>query len=99
MPDRYMVQEFASATGMNEDEIRFFEQVFHEFLVFSRSGPGRNEFSREHVDMLSRIRKLIHVRGRSIDEAKLELKGVPDRFDSPQNIFPSIEGNRKESAL
>ena len=64
-------------------------------------GPTRTEnvFSQDHVDILSRIRELIHVRGQSIDEVKLELKDVLNRSDSPQDIFQPVEGNIKESAL
>ena len=99
MSNQYAIQEVANVTGLDECEIRFFEQVFREFLAFSRPDPDRNVFSQDHVDILSRIRELIHVRGQSIDEVKLELKDVLNRSDSPQDIFQPVEGNIKESAL
>lgn len=76
MLQRYSIQQVVQATGLEESEIRFYEQVFREFLTFSQLGLDKNEFSQDHVDVLCRIKELIHRHGRSIDEVKRELKAV-----------------------
>jgi flagellar biosynthesis protein FlhG len=74
MTQRYTIQEMSQACGLEECEIRFFEQVFREFLTFSQLGLDQTEFTQDHVDLLQRIRKLIHEEGRSIEEVKRELR-------------------------
>ena len=74
MVQRFSIQEVVQATGLEECEIRFFEQVFREFLTFSQLGLDKNEFSQDHLDVLCRIKKLIHDEKRSIEEVKRELK-------------------------
>jgi flagellar biosynthesis protein FlhG len=96
MLKRYTVQEVANVTGLEECEIRFFEQVFREFLTFSQLDLDKNEFSRDHVDVLCRIKELIHGKGQSIDEVKRELKGVmngsgPDHVNSGGTLTPFVQ--------
>jgi flagellar biosynthesis protein FlhG len=82
MIQRYTIKQAVEATGLEECEIRFFEQVFREFLTFSQLSLDQNEFSQDHVDILCRIKHLIHGEGRSINEVKRELKsalGKPGR--------------------
>jgi len=74
MIQRFSIKQVVQATGLEECEIRFFEQVFREFLTFSQLGLDKNEFSQDHLDVLCRIKKLIHEDGHSIDEVKRELK-------------------------
>jgi len=70
------IKQTVEATGLEESEIRFYEQVFREFLTFSQLDLDRNEFSEDHVDVLVRIRDLIKKRGLSVDEVKHELKAA-----------------------
>ena len=76
MIQRFTIKQVVQATGLEECEIRFFEQVFREFLTFSTPGLDKNEFSQDHVDVLRRIKRLIHEDGRSIDEVKRELRNA-----------------------
>ncbi|MEN6625449.1 MAG: P-loop NTPase [Candidatus Sumerlaeia bacterium] len=76
MTRRYTISEVALATGLEECEIRFYEQVFREYLTFSKLSPNHTEFTQDHVDLLRRIKDLIQKQGRSIDEVKRELKGA-----------------------
>src|SRR5438094_7850557 len=76
MIQRFNINQVAEATNLEECEIRFFEQVFREFLAFSQLSLDKNEFTQDHVDVLCRIRRLIHEEARSIDEVKRELKAA-----------------------
>lgn len=74
MPRRYTIKQLVETTGLEESEVRFYEQVFREFLTFSKLEIDKNEFTEDHVDLLARIKELIHKRGLSIEEVKRELK-------------------------
>lgn len=76
MPKRYSIRQAVTATGLEESEIRFYEQVFREYLVFSQLELDKNEFSQDHIDILKRIKDLIHRHGKSVDEVKRELKNA-----------------------
>ena len=76
MTRRYTIRQVAKATGLEESEIRFYEQVFREFLSFSQLDLDKSEFTLDHIDILKRIKELIHKRGLSVDEVKRELKAV-----------------------
>ena len=76
MIQRFNITQVVEATGLEECEIRFFEQVFREFLTFSQLSLDKNEFSQDHIDVLQRIKRLIHEDGHSIDEVKRELRGA-----------------------
>lgn len=76
MAQRYQIEQVVAATGLEISEIRFFEQVFREFLTFSRMGLDETEFTQDHVDVLNRIKDLIHNQGFSIEEVKRELKAA-----------------------
>lgn len=76
MMQRYSIAQVVEITGLEECEIRFFEQVFREFLTFSQLSLDKNEFSQDHLDVLNRIKRLIHEDGHSIDEVKRELRGA-----------------------
>ncbi|MCH8332949.1 P-loop NTPase [Candidatus Sumerlaeota bacterium] len=68
------IKEMVAATGLEESEIRFYEQAFREFLTFSQLQLDKNEFTQDHVEILMRIRDLIHQDGYSVQEVKRELK-------------------------
>jgi flagellar biosynthesis protein FlhG len=99
---RYSITQVVEASGLEECEIRFFEQVFREFLTFSELSLDKNEFSQDHVDILCRIKHLIHGEGRSINEVKRELKVAlcppADRLAAqadPLGGLPPVNGNGK----
>lgn len=73
---RFSIEKVVQATGLEECEIRFFEQVFREFLTFSQLELDKNEFTQDHVDVLGRIKDLVHKRGLSVEEVKRELKAA-----------------------
>ncbi len=74
MHQRFTIAQVVQATGLEECEIRFFEQVFREFLTFSRLSLDETEFTQDHIDILRRIKTLIHDEQQSIDEVKRQLK-------------------------
>ncbi len=76
MVQRFNIRQVVAASGLEECEIRFFEQVFREFLIFSQLSLDKNEFCQDHIDILTRIRQLIQVEGRTIDEVRRELKAA-----------------------
>lgn len=79
MAKRYTIRQVVDATGLEESEIRFYEQVFREFLTFSKLEADRNEFNDDHVDLLKRIKELVNKRGLSVEEVKRELKSALSR--------------------
>jgi DNA-binding transcriptional MerR regulator len=76
MPRRFTINQVVKATGLEESEIRYFEQVFREFLTFSKLEIDRNLFNEDHVELLGRIRDLVRVQGLTPDEVKRELKAA-----------------------
>ena len=74
MTRRYTIRQAVAATGLEECEIRFFEQVFREYLTFSRLDLENNEFTQDHIDILCRIKHLIHAERRSLHDVKRELR-------------------------
>lgn len=74
MKRRYSVKQAAEALGLEESEIRYYESVFKEFLTFTEMGLDRNEFTEDHITLLSRVKDLIYKRGFTIEEIKRELK-------------------------
>lgn len=76
MTRRYSIKKAVEVTGLEESEIRFYEQVFREFLTFSQLERDKNEFSSDHIDILKRIKDLMGKRGLSTEEVKRELKSA-----------------------
>lgn len=93
MTRRYTISQVALATGLEECEIRFYEQVFREYLTFSQLSLNNTEFTQDHVDLLRRIKELIQKQGRSIDEVKRELKGAMQKPGAPRSgggrVYPA----------
>jgi flagellar biosynthesis protein FlhG len=86
MKRRYTIKQAVEVTGLEESEIRFYEQVFREFLTFSQLELDKNEFSSDHIDILKRIKELVHKRGLSVDEVKRELKSALNGRDTAEPI-------------
>ncbi len=76
MQRKFSIKQAVEATGLEESEIRFYERVFREFLTFSQLDLDKNEFSEDHVDLLRRIKELVHGKGMSLDEVKRQLKSA-----------------------
>ncbi len=90
---RFTIKEAAQATGLEESEIRFYERVFREFLTFSQLDLDKNEFNEDHVEILKRVRELIHVRGMTMDEVKRELKTALDLNAAGSSNGKTVETN------
>jgi flagellar biosynthesis protein FlhG len=71
---RFTIKQVCDRTGLEESEIRFFEKVFSQYLRFTEMAEDSRQFSPDHIDILLRIKDLIHKRGFSIDEVNRELK-------------------------
>lgn len=84
MPRRYTIKQVVELTGLEESEIRYFEQVFQEFLTFSKLEIDRNLFNEDHVEILERIRDLVRAKGLSPDEVKRELRVALRRENGAQ---------------
>ena len=99
MVQRFNIRQVTAASGLEECEIRFFEQVFREFLTFSQLSLDKNEFCQDHIDIFTRIRQLIQEEGRTIEEVRRELKAALHGRDpasaaaSPPVEAPSPNGN------
>ena len=79
------IQQVCETTGLEESEVRFFENVFSQHLQFTRMEDDANGFTPDHVAILLRIKELVHDKGLSIDEVNRELRRVikGDGEDSP----------------
>lgn len=71
---RFSIKQVVEKTGLEESEIRYYESVFKEFLTFSQMDLDQNEFSEDHIAILSRVKELIYKRGFTVEEVKRELK-------------------------
>ncbi len=73
---KFSIKQVARKTGLEESEIRFYETAFKEFLTFTRLDPHNRYFNEDQLDILIRIKELIHKRGFSPAEVKRELKST-----------------------
>jgi len=71
---RFTIQQVIAKTGLEESEVRFFEQQFKDLLRLGKVGVGPDEFTEDAMDILFRIKDLVHKRGFSIDEIRKELR-------------------------
>jgi flagellar biosynthesis protein FlhG len=71
---RFSIKQVVDKTGLEESEIRYYENVFREFLTFTEMGLDKNDFTEDHISILSRIKELIYKRGFTVEEVKRELK-------------------------
>jgi flagellar biosynthesis protein FlhG len=73
---KFSIKQVAERTGLEEAEIRYYENAFREFLTFTEMGLDKNEFTEDHIAILTRIKELIYKRGFTVDEVTRELKGT-----------------------
>jgi flagellar biosynthesis protein FlhG len=76
LDQRFTIKQVAEKTGLEESEIRFYENVFSQQLCFTRMEADGRDFNPDHIDILLRIKDLTRKRGFSVDEVKRELKNV-----------------------
>ncbi|MBN1868431.1 P-loop NTPase [Candidatus Sumerlaeota bacterium] len=73
---RFTIRQVAERIGLEESEIRFYEKIFSQYLHFTKMDEDGRAFNPDHVDVLVRIKELIHKRGYSIEEVNRELKAL-----------------------
>lgn len=71
---RFSIKQVVEKTGLEESEIRFYEQQFKDLLRLGEVGVGPDEFTEDAVDLLFRVKELAHKRGFSIDEIRKEFR-------------------------
>lgn len=76
LQQRFTIKQVVAKTGLEESEIRFFEKVFSQYLRFTEMDENGRKFNPDQIDILLRVKELIHKRGYSIDEVNRELKSA-----------------------
>jgi len=71
---RFSIRQVVETTGLEESEIRYYERVFGDFLLFTRMAGPERDFTPDHIAILQRIKELTHKRGFSVEEIRRELK-------------------------
>lgn len=71
---KFSINQVVEKTGIEESEVRFYENAFRDFFTFTKMGRNQSEFTIDHINILIKIKELIHKRGFSIDEVRKELK-------------------------
>lgn len=75
---RYTIKQAVEATGLEESLIRYYERIFKEFLTFTSLDQDKNTFTEDHVDLLKRIKSLVHSQGYTLEQVKRDLKAALD---------------------
>ena len=70
----YKIQEVSKKLEVPRSTIRYWEMEFPEFVRPKRTDGGQRRYSDEDVDSLQKIKKLLHHKNRTIDQAKNILK-------------------------
>lgn len=83
---KFTVAQVVEMTGLEEAEIRYLENVFKEFLSFTKMGIDENNFTDDHVNLFLRIKDLIYKRGFSVEEVKRELKKAIKKVDAEKPV-------------
>lgn len=91
MVRRFSIKQVVERTGLEEAEIRFYEQTFREFLEFTEMGLDKNDFTEDHIAILTRIKELIYKRGFTLEEVKRELKAT--MADIRAKVPPPVRGS------
>ncbi len=95
MSEFFTIKQAAEATGLEESEIRYFEQVFREFLTFSRLAIDQNGFTMDHIEIMCRIRRLLRDEGRSFEEVRRLIKEAVNNKPKAANV-QQIHSARRE---
>jgi len=86
---KFSIKQVIEKTGLEESEVRFYENAFREFLAFTRLDSNQKDFNEDQIEVLIRIRDLIKKRGFTVDEVKRELKCILKKGEvSPAGARP-----------
>ncbi len=96
LDQRFTVKQVAQKTGLEESEIRFYENVFSKHLHFTKMEAGSRKFNPDQIDVLLRVKELIHKRGFSVDEVHREFKKA---VNGSEETFPSDRPKTKKKSL
>ena len=87
---RFSIKQVTEMTGLEESDIRFYENIFREFLSFTSMELDHNEFTPDHIELIKRIKELIRKRGFTVQEVKKDLRNFIQRADaSKQTVAPA----------
>jgi len=71
---KYRIQEISKKLQVPRSTIRYWETEFPELVKPKRTDGGQRRYSEEDIDNLTQIRKILHNKNRTIDQAKRLLK-------------------------
>lgn len=89
MGRRYRIGQAAEALGLNPSVLRFWESEFPQVEPL-RTRKGQRVYTEEHLELLSRIRVMLHEEGLTIEGARKRLEA--ERADAPAEAPGSGEG-------
>lgn len=70
----YRILEVSKKLGVPESTIRFWETEFSEIIKPKRTHGGQRRYSQSDLDQFTQIRELLHLKNRTISQAKMILK-------------------------
>ncbi|MBI4632660.1 MAG: UDP-N-acetylglucosamine 4,6-dehydratase (inverting) [Deltaproteobacteria bacterium] len=70
----YKIQEVSKKLEVPESTIRYWETEFSELIMPKRTPGGQRRYSQRDLDHLAQIKKLLHLKNRTISQAKTILK-------------------------
>ena len=89
----YRIGEVAAALQLKTSVLRFWESEFPE-LVPKRSAKGHRSYNAQDVELLKRIKQLLHEQGMTIEGAKRVLQGesaVPGNLAVASSVGGTVE--------
>ncbi|PKL51323.1 MAG: hypothetical protein CVV42_00295 [Candidatus Riflebacteria bacterium HGW-Riflebacteria-2] len=85
MAEQYSIAEVSRLTGLPAHTLRYYEQQFPILLGVERSRGGHRIYRKHHLDIISRIIKLLKDEKVSIKRAR-ELLGEPEAMHSDEQV-------------
>jgi UDP-N-acetylglucosamine 4,6-dehydratase/5-epimerase len=70
----YKIQEVSKKLDVPESTIRYWETEFSGIVMPKRTPGGQRRYSQSDLDQLIQIKKLLHLKNRTISQAKMILK-------------------------
>ncbi|MDD2219667.1 MAG: MerR family transcriptional regulator [Desulfoplanes sp.] len=86
----YKIGQAAKAVGVEPYVLRFWETEFPQ-LVPCRKASGQRFYTREHIDLLSRIKKLLYEDKLTIEGARKRLMAEPQWSGILHDIKSELE--------
>jgi DNA-binding transcriptional MerR regulator len=86
------IGEVATALGVRQHVLRYWEQQFPMLRPLKRSG-GRRYYRREDVELLSRISTLINLEGYTLKGARQAIEKGPAAADQPSPDLSTAEAS------